>query len=249
MKRTLFPVTLAVLMLALVLVACGTKTSTTASTNLSTSSNTASGGSNANQSLSQAAQLLVGTLKLEGTTNAVNAAEAASLLPLWQAYSQLINSDTAAQAEIDAVLAQIQQTMTKDQVQAITAMKLTRQDEFSVMGSLGLAPSNGTAGASGTPNASSAAGDSGGFDGGAGAPLIVGGAPAGGAPAGGAPAGGAPSGGSNPGGGGLVVIGGNQPGFTGTQVATPQTARVRSGEISPALLNALIELLQKRAGS
>ena len=54
--------------------------------------------------------------------------QAAALVPLWQAYAQLTSSNTAAQAEIDAVVSQIQSTMTPQQVQAITAMKLTRQD-------------------------------------------------------------------------------------------------------------------------
>ncbi|PJH74752.1 MAG: hypothetical protein CO064_10305, partial [Anaerolineae bacterium CG_4_9_14_0_8_um_filter_58_9] len=78
------------------------------------------------------------------------------LLPLWQEYNELTRSDTAAQAEIDAVVAQIQETMTPQQVQAITDMKLTQQDEFSLMQELGLVTSRPNA--SGTPQASSGQG-------------------------------------------------------------------------------------------
>jgi hypothetical protein len=233
MKKMLFPLTL---ILALVLAACGSASTSSASTG-SSSSGSGNAGS-ANQTLSKPAQLLVGTLKLEGTANAVDATEAASLLPLWQAYSQLINSNTAAQAEIDAVVAQIQDAMTKDQVQAITAMKLTRQDEMTLMGSLGMAPGMGGSGASSTPNASSGVAG-GGFPGG-------GATGAGGPPAAGAPGAGGPSaGGGDPGFGGGFA--GGQP--RSTQVGTQTAPRVNSGGINPMLLNALIDLLQKRAGS
>ena len=103
---------------------------------------------NLTQPLPLAESLLIGTLKLQGTGNAVNATQAAALVPLWQAYAQLTSSNTAAQAEIDAVVSQIQTTMTPAQVQAITAMKLTRQDMLTEMSSLGLT-NNG--GANGTP--------------------------------------------------------------------------------------------------
>ena len=48
-------------------------------------------------------KLALGTLKLEGTANAVTAKQASDLLPLWQVYSSLITSDTAAQEEKDAL--------------------------------------------------------------------------------------------------------------------------------------------------
>jgi hypothetical protein len=75
--------------------------------------------------LSVAGQLALGTIQLDETDLAVDEAEAAGLLPLWQAYQSLSNSDSAAQAEIDAVLRQLQDTMTPEQVQAIVEMRLT----------------------------------------------------------------------------------------------------------------------------
>ena len=56
---------------------------------------------------------------------------------LWQAYRSLSNSQTAAEAEVDALLNQIQSTMTSDQVQAIKAMNLTSTDMMNLMQSMG----------------------------------------------------------------------------------------------------------------
>ena len=70
-------------------------------------------------------QLALGTIQLDETDLAVDQTLAAELLPLWQAAQSLSNSDTAASAEIDAVLNQIQDTMLPAQIEAIAAMELT----------------------------------------------------------------------------------------------------------------------------
>jgi len=59
--------------------------------------------------------------------------QARELLMDWQVYQEISQSDTAAQAEIDALIAQIQETMTSDQMQAITEMNITRQDVLASM--------------------------------------------------------------------------------------------------------------------
>jgi hypothetical protein len=87
-------------------------------------------------------KLALGTLKLEGTSNAVTAKQAADLLPLWQVYSSLITSDTAAQEEKDALATQIQETMTSDQVKAIDALNMTQRDVFASMQQLGITTSS-----------------------------------------------------------------------------------------------------------
>jgi len=99
-----------------------------------------SGASNAIQpdsatsgSLSMETQLIVGTFKLDGTDQAVTAEQATELLPLWQTLQVLYSSDTAAQEEKDALIAQIQETMTPEQTQAITTMNLTQRDVFTIM--------------------------------------------------------------------------------------------------------------------
>lgn len=72
-------------------------------------------------------QLALGTLQLDETEMAVDETQAAELLPLWQALQSLGNSDTASSVEIDAVINQIQDTMTPDQMQAIADMALTTE--------------------------------------------------------------------------------------------------------------------------
>ena len=83
-------------------------------------------------------QLVVGTFKLEDTKNLVDAQEASQLLPLWKAVRSLSNNDSTAQEELDALFKQIEETMTPEQIQAIAAMHLTRQDMVEVAQERGL---------------------------------------------------------------------------------------------------------------
>ena len=76
--------------------------------------------------LSEQEQLIVGSFNLEGTGNAITPEQAQELLPLWQTMKALSTSDTVATQEIEALVKQIQETMTPEQTQAITAMGLTR---------------------------------------------------------------------------------------------------------------------------
>jgi hypothetical protein len=46
----------------------------------------------------------MGTLQLEGTEFAVTVQQSSELLILWKAYRSLIESDTAAQEELQALL-------------------------------------------------------------------------------------------------------------------------------------------------
>lgn len=71
-------------------------------------------------------QLLLGTLNLEDRPQAVSAEQAADLLPLWQGLRGTINSGASAQAEVDALLKQIERTMSAEQLAAIRGMKLTQ---------------------------------------------------------------------------------------------------------------------------
>lgn len=134
--------------------------------------------------LSVQAQLALGTVRLEETELAVDEAQAAELLPLWRALQSLSSSDTAAAAEIEAVVNQIQDTMTPAQIEAIAAMALTTETLAELMESGELAPAGFGRGA--------AAGDASGEGGPAGFP--PGGLPAGGFPGGGPPGGGFPGG-------------------------------------------------------
>jgi hypothetical protein len=70
-------------------------------------------------------QLALGTLQLEETENAVTPEQAKTLLPLWQAIQGgALQSNT----EINAVLKQIEDQMTPEQLAAIAAMQLTAED-------------------------------------------------------------------------------------------------------------------------
>ncbi|MCJ7660528.1 MAG: hypothetical protein MUO67_15375, partial [Anaerolineales bacterium] len=88
--------------------------------------------------LSVPMQLVMGTFMLEDTELTVDSAQAAQLLPLWKAARSLGSSDTAAAEEVGAVYNQIQETMTPEQIAAIAAMQIGREDMFEVVQELGL---------------------------------------------------------------------------------------------------------------
>jgi hypothetical protein len=90
-----------------------------------------------NSGLSNVIQLAVGTLKLEGTGQAVTASQAAQLLTLWEGYQSISKSDTSSQEELDALVKQIQGVMSSEQIQAINAMNLTDQTVSDAMQSMG----------------------------------------------------------------------------------------------------------------
>jgi hypothetical protein len=69
--------------------------------------------------------LALGTLKLEGTEQAVTASQAAELLPLWK---MIQGGSLQGQAETDAVLKQIEDQMDQAQLAAIEEMGLTFED-------------------------------------------------------------------------------------------------------------------------
>ena len=68
---------------------------------------------------------MLGILSLEGTDDAVNGAQAATMLPLWQA---LQSSSIQNQSERAAILRQIESALTDAQIEAIGAMRLTFTD-------------------------------------------------------------------------------------------------------------------------
>jgi hypothetical protein len=169
--------------------------------------------------LPQPIQLSVGTLMLEETPQAVTAEQAQELLPLWQMLRTLQQSDTAAQAEIEAVLNQIQAAMTPEQLAAMEEMDLTLASMQTMVQELGLGISSGEESSSGSQE--------GGFG------------PPGGMPGGGP----GPGGGMFPGGG--MPGGGTD--LSPEEQATAIAERMSSG-FGAALMDRLIELLEARAG-
>jgi hypothetical protein len=213
MKKAVFALTL--LAILAVLVACSKTGGTTGTSATSTS-------------LSTVAELLVGTFKLEDTDLAVSSDQAKQLLPLWQTLQELSSSNTAATEEINAVVDQIKSSLTSQQMDKITAMKLSQPDMLSIMSQAGVSPN----GASTTAT-----------------PMVLNGLTSGGATQGGGPQGGDAAGGGGLPSGGFPA--GGDPGMgagPGGQAATPQA--VQSGgmgnQVPPPLLNALIELLQNK---
>lgn len=217
MKKTTY---ITIVILTLLMTACGASRS-------AAPASAPQGGPNAG-ALPATTQLIIGTLKLEGTAQAVTAEQAAELLPLWQTMQALSDSDTAADQEKEALIAQIQETMTAEQRQAITAMNLTGEDMMSILQERGMAM--GGRQNSNSQNDNSTRNNGGGFG-----------------PGGGGPPGGMmpPDERSGPGGG---FSGGGQ-NMSEDQIATAQAARqANENTIPPMLINAVIEYLQEKAG-
>ncbi len=124
MKKTLFILTV---IIALALSACGGADTVTESVSV--------GGLNADyeNALPVQLQLSIGTFSLEGTNLAVDAVQAAELIPLWLVLNSLTESGSAAPEEIDALIVQIEETMTSEQISAIAAMNLVREDMGEIM--------------------------------------------------------------------------------------------------------------------
>ena len=78
--------------------------------------------------LSARNQLLLGALELDGTPDAITTEQAATLLSLWQALKSTTQSGAAAQAEVSALLSQIESAMTAEQLAAVREMQLTQTD-------------------------------------------------------------------------------------------------------------------------
>lgn len=73
-------------------------------------------------------QLTLGSLKLAETTTPITAEQAKSMLPLWQALLNMTRTGNSAQAEVNALLGQIEAAFTPEQLTAIRAMGLTSAD-------------------------------------------------------------------------------------------------------------------------
>jgi hypothetical protein len=232
-------VCMTLLVLSLVLAACGSSSATSTTTGTGAATASAGTAAPAQGTLSPVAKDILGIFKLEGTDLAVDSTQAATLLPLWQAYRSLLKSGTAAPAELEAVQTQIGEALTAKQQDAIAAMNLTPQDMFAMAEQFGV--SQAAASTSGTDSSSTR-------------PSFVGGG-TGGVPGGGAP----PSGGGSmpvpPSGGAGGMPAGDTGAFDPSMMVsgTPQANQSATGSqgdmFSQALLDPLVELLKQRAVS
>lgn len=83
--------------------------------------------------------LIIGTFELEATENEVTPEQAGELLPLWIVLKNLLESETAAVAEIDALTNQINEAMTDAQIAFINSLDMSPQSTRDLMAELGLA--------------------------------------------------------------------------------------------------------------
>ncbi len=70
--------------------------------------------------------LAFGSLQLAETPNPITADQAPQMLMLWQALDNLTQSGTSAEAEVDALMSQIEALFTSEQISSINAMALTQ---------------------------------------------------------------------------------------------------------------------------
>ena len=89
-------------------------------------------------------QLTLGSLKLAETNTPIAAEQAATMLPLWQALQNMTRTGNSAQAEVNALLGQIEATFTPGQLTAIREMKLTSADIQSWASTNGITLGNGS---------------------------------------------------------------------------------------------------------
>jgi hypothetical protein len=208
MKKLVF-VTI-IISLILALSACGSSASATATASASTT-------------LSLEGQLLVGTFKLENTTLAVTSTQASTLLPLWETLESLASSNTAASQEVDAVVSQIQSSMSTQQVSSITAMKLTQSDLAAT--AVNTSTASSTSSSTSAVNTNTTQQQSGG-------------------PSGGNPP--SDASGGMPGGSDVQSITQAQTSSSSSTAATPSAGT--TSQVSVAMIKAVVELLQEKIG-
>lgn len=230
--------------LVFVLTACG---SPRASGNGFGSGGTTGTGFRSNRSntpLTAESKLALGTMKLEGTRQAVDPAMAAKLIPLWQLMVQLHSSSSSAPQEVAAVEDQIKATMRRDQLSAIDSMTLTQADIFSAFQQQSQA--NGSGGGSDPAGQGFTQGSSRGNRGGG--VFVFGGGPGGGGFGGGGFGGGGFGGGGFGAGGARTngAAGSNAGSQTSSSLTAAQAAQARANAVSTLVIDQLIRLLETK---
>lgn len=92
----------------------------------------------ADDALSIAQQLTLGSLLLEETDLAVDAEQAPDLVPYWKLYKSLLESDTTAPEELEALLKEIQEIMTAEQVNYIANLQLNQETMMTLVNEMGI---------------------------------------------------------------------------------------------------------------
>lgn len=118
--------------LVLMILVLGACSSSPGETSAQAAQNNTQGTENPGGSAPLAMQLALGTFKLEETDLAITPEQASQLLPLWKAARTLSQSDNVASEEFNAVFEQIQEILSDEQADAITAAELSFEDMASI---------------------------------------------------------------------------------------------------------------------
>ena len=210
--------------LLFILTACGSGSASTNTVGSGTASTNSFRSGAASTPLNPESKLALGTIKLEGTKQAVDPKMAASLVPLWQLLFQLNSTSSSAPQEVAAVVDQIKTTMTPEQLNTINSMTLTQADIFTAF-----QQANGSGGTTGATGGNRG----GGF-------AFGGGGPGGGGPGGG---------GGIPGGARAGGTGSTTTTTASSAQATAQAAQARQSATSNLLINQVIKLLETKLSS
>jgi hypothetical protein len=100
--------------------------------------------------LSNRLLLAFGSLKLAETAYPITVEQAPQMLMLWQALSNLSQSGTSAEAEVNAIMSQIELLFTSEQISSINAMALTQAELQTWAQTNGITVGSGTGTGSGT---------------------------------------------------------------------------------------------------
>ncbi|MEN8098227.1 MAG: hypothetical protein ABFQ89_04065 [Chloroflexota bacterium] len=87
------------------------------------------------EALPVTSQLALGTIMLEGTDNMISLEQAKAMLPLWQLIQ---GGSLQSEAETNAVINQIESSMTREQLQVISTLRLTFTEMNQWMQEMGL---------------------------------------------------------------------------------------------------------------
>ena len=105
---------------------------------------------NYTDAVSVAEQLLTGTFLLADTNLSLTGEQKAQLITLWTSLKEAVQN-SAAQEQTDAILQQIESTLTAEQVKAIADFKITRQSMMSVLQDKGVTMGGPQGNGNGTP--------------------------------------------------------------------------------------------------
>jgi len=126
------------IIVVLLLTACGANTTTVDAIDTTGEQRVELKGDYAEDALSPALQLVVGSLLLEETDLALDAELAAILLPYWKLYISLTGSDITAREELDGLVNEIEYLMTPEQINYIIGLELTQESMMTLIDELGI---------------------------------------------------------------------------------------------------------------